>query len=187
MNLQVQVQVQVQVEVQFQPRSLTQRPISLIVTIGVTLVIFTLDKIHRMRAIIFFVTFLVCQFSVAQQSPYAQKWTEVDTLELRGQVASALRIVDQIRTDSKGDNGNDFVKASIYRWKFLKITTENAENTIIQEVDRTITEASGIEKALFYTIKGNLLKAYFESNRYRNNERSAGQNKTADITWLTNI
>ena len=53
-----------------------------------------------MRIFFFVVALFFCQFSWSQQSRYSQKWVEVDTLELRGQVASALKIVDEIRASS---------------------------------------------------------------------------------------
>lgn len=115
--------------------------------------------------------------------PNAQKWVEVDTLELKGQVTSALKIVNEIRDSSKG---TQYIKASIYRWKFLKITKEDAENEILKEIDNAVTTASSIDKAILYTIKGKLLNDYFQSNRYNNQERSTGEQKTSDLTTWSN-
>lgn len=136
-----------------------------------------------MRAIYIFLVLFTYQISFAQQVPNAQKWVEVDTLELKGQVTSALKIVNEIRDSSKG---TQYIKASIFRWKFLKITKEDAENEILKEINDAISTASSIDKAILYTVKGKLLNDYFQSNRYNNQDRSTGAQKTSDLTTWSN-
>ena len=58
---------------------------------------------------------------MAQQSPYEQQWIEVDTLELRGQITSALSIVNDIRSSSKGTNSIAYIKASMFRLSLIHI------------------------------------------------------------------
>jgi len=140
-----------------------------------------------MRIFLFVAALFFCQFSWSQQSRYSQKWVEVDTLELRGQVASALKIVDEIRASSRDNEGLDYVKASIFRWKFIKITTEEAENTILKEVNQNIAESSGVNKALFGAVKAKLLKDYYETQKYKSKNRSTGQEKVDDITRWSNL
>ncbi len=137
-----------------------------------------------MKTILTFFAILSCQISFAQQSPYEGKFTEIDTLELRGQVASALNIANEIREASRPNSGNDYIKASMLRWKYLKKTTEDAENTIIQELNASLEISSGIHKAILYSVKGKLLADYFENQRYRGRQRLSGERKSQDIrTW----
>lgn len=134
-----------------------------------------------MRILIFLFALFICQFSWSQESPYQEKWAAVDSLELRGQVASALTIVDNIRATSKNNGGINYIKASIFRWKFLKINTEDAENHILREVNHAIDASTGREKAIFTTIKAKLLTDFMSNGRY-GNKRSTGQEKSDDIT-----
>lgn len=132
-----------------------------------------------MKAFYLLIILCSCQISFAQQAPNAQKWVEVDTLELRGQVASALKIVNEIRDSS---TGTQYLKASIFRWKFLKITSENAENNILTEIQEALKKAASLDKAILHTVKGKLLNDYFQSNRYSGLGRSTGEQKTSDLT-----
>jgi len=129
----------------------------------------------------------VCTFSTAQQSQYAKQWEEVDEFELQGQIASALKVVNDIRQSSKRNDKSAYVKSSVLRWKFLRVTTENAENTILQELNQAIEEAQPVDQALFYAIKGKLLKDYSSANSYKINNRSQVETRTNDITEWSNV
>ncbi|GGG34531.1 hypothetical protein GCM10011344_39140 [Dokdonia pacifica] len=125
---------------------------------------------------------LVC----AQESPYQKQWVKIDTLELRGQVKSALKLADNIRELSRNNaHANDYVKASIFRWKFLKITTEDVENKILKEIDETSEGLPLAQQAILKVIKAQLLNDYYSASRYRINERTSVSKKTEDITSWT--
>lgn len=142
-------------------------------------------KIHFMRAILILLLVCMSHISFSQQSPYSQQWVQVDILELKGQAATALKIVNEIRSASKSRAGSDYIKASIFRWKFLKITTEDAENIIIQELNTALQAANKLDKAVLNTFKAGLLNDYFRENEYRFNERSSGEEKSNDLTTWT--
>ena len=122
--------------------------------------------------------------SYSQQSPFNQKWEAIDSLELKGQVKKALGLVNEIRANSTRDNIS-YIKASIYRWKFIKIITENAENTILQELNEALLTVNILDNAILNTYKAGLLNDYFEDNQYRNKDRSSGEIKKDDITTWT--
>ncbi|WP_299679460.1 alpha-2-macroglobulin family protein [uncultured Dokdonia sp.] len=134
--------------------------------------------------------FFVLSFQLvkAQESPYQKQWIQIDTLELRGQVKSALQLVDGIRKVSDNtSNINDYVKASLYRWKFLKIVTEDAEHTIIKEIDETLEKLPVAQKAVLQVIKARLLYDYYNEDRYRINERISVSKKEEDITTWSGV
>lgn len=139
-----------------------------------------------MRTIVAFLLFILSiQGAVAQESPFQKQWVEIDTLELRSQVKTALGIVDSIRSESRNQNHlNEFVKASIYRWKFLKITEEDIESSIIKEIEEASAKMPITQKAIFKLLKARLLTDYYRNNRYRINQRTQVVEGSKDIgTW----
>lgn len=136
-----------------------------------------------MRILITILFFLLSiQFAKAQESPYHKQWVKVDTLELKGQVKTALGIVDSIISNSIDQNHlNDYVKASVYRWKFLKITEEDIENLILKEIDEASVKMPVPQKAVFKLLKAKLLTEYYSNNRYRINERTNVSQDSDDI------
>lgn len=136
-----------------------------------------------MRILITAVFFLLSiQFTIAQESPYHKQWVKVDTLELRGQVKTALSIVDSIISNSIDQNHlNDYVKASVFRWKFLKITEEDIENSIVQEIEEASTKMPAPQKAIFKLLKAELLTDYYSNNGYKINSRTNVSQNSDDI------
>ena len=134
-----------------------------------------------MRVFIFLIVLCIGQCSWSQESPFKKKWTQIDSLELRGQVVSALAVVDNIRASTKNTGGIDYIKASMFRWKFLKINTEEAENNILREVNLAINTSTGKQKAIFIAIKAKLLTDFMSNGKY-GNKRATGQEKSDDIT-----
>ncbi len=133
-------------------------------------------------SVLFLFLVLSIQSAVAQESPYQKQWVRVDTLEINGQVKSALATVDSIRQVSIRQNHfNEYVKASVYRWKFLKITEENAENSILQEIEETTLQMPIPQQAILKLLKAQLLTDYYSDNPYRINQRSKTTELSKDI------
>ncbi|MEP0265003.1 alpha-2-macroglobulin family protein [Dokdonia sp.] len=142
-----------------------------------------------MRIIIAFLLFICSvQGAIAQESPFQKEWIKIDTLELRSQVKTALKIVDSIRLESRNQNHlNDYVKASIYRWKFLKITEEDVESSIIKEIEVASAKMPITQKAIFKLLKARLLTDYYTNNRYRINQRTQVVEKSEDISMWNGV
>ncbi|MEM7187941.1 MAG: hypothetical protein AAF466_14935, partial [Bacteroidota bacterium] len=108
---------------------------------------------------------LITYVSMAQQSPFEKQWDRIDSLELKGRTKTALAEVNVLRSQSLEQKDHlNFVKASIFRWKFQKITLEDAHNEILKDIDHTIGQVPQVYASVLWVIRAKLLRDYFEDN-----------------------
>ena len=77
---------------------------------------------------------LICfaSFSSAQSNYYETQWKKVQNLENEGLSKSASELVDKIYTRAKNDdNTAQKIKALLHHSKYLQISEENSQLTII--------------------------------------------------------
>jgi len=130
---------------------------------------------------------VVCIFgnrAFAQTSSiYKETWIEIDSLELKGKVTSALWLTDSIRAVSRRKSEHlEYLKASVFRWKFLKINKEGAENLIFSEIEEELERLPTLEKSILYAVKATLLEQYLNDNRYKIRRLTTSTNLESDIT-----
>lgn len=119
---------------------------------------------HHLLVLLFFFSL----FGYSQNNNYTQKWQVIDSLEVNKQITSAIDLVDAIiqRSERKNDHVN-YLKAKIYRWKFLQITQENSTDLIVKELNKTIADFPQPYKSIAQTYKAKWLFDFYKNNRYK--------------------
>jgi len=117
---------------------------------------------------------LLCfQFSNAQYK-YAKNWEKVEKLELEGKLTSANRIVQRIyKHADKEQNTEQIVKSFIYSAKFSLQITEDAEVTILHNLQKEIAKQSFPTNAILENIYARFLHQYFRQHQYKIRKRSS--------------
>ncbi len=95
-----------------------------------------------MRTIyVFFILLISFQTLCGQNKTFEKDWRTIDSLEINGQVRDALIKTDAILiTSERKKDHNNYIKAQLFRWKFVQIIQENANTTILKEVNQCITK-----------------------------------------------
>jgi uncharacterized protein YfaS (alpha-2-macroglobulin family) len=120
------------------------------------------------------------------QNNYGNEWKKVMELEQKGLPKSALEAVNTIYAQAR-KSGQEVqqMKALIFRMKYSESASENARAGSLEELDREIKAASGAQRAILQSMKGELLWQYLQNNRYNLYNRTAlAEDTSADInTW----
>ena len=138
------------------------------------------------KLITLLVLFYSLNFCWGQDSDYDNSWKTIHLYEIDGKIASALEETQTVLNKSKRNKDYDtYLKAKIYRWKFLQINTENSNNLILEEVNKTISEIPFPYSAILETYKAKWLNDYYKENRWTISRR--GQINNPDLndieTW----
>ncbi|TGV04844.1 alpha-2-macroglobulin family protein [Flavivirga rizhaonensis] len=124
------------------------------------------------------------------QEKYNKLWSEVETLELEGKFKSANDVVNKILKKAKRSNkSSQVVKGFIYKSKFTLLLEEDAQKSIINELETTIEDSSFPTTALLESIYAGYLNQYLQKNRYKIRKRTKAYfpNESSDFeTWDVN-
>ena len=113
-----------------------------------------------MRKILFLLLF-VSSFSSFSQ--YDDKWKEVYDYELNGKIKSAEEKVQEIYKKAKRKKDEvQIVKCFFYLSKFEQVFDENAQKTIITNLQDEIRTAKPVSKALLNYIYATILEKYYQ-------------------------
>ncbi|WP_338378130.1 alpha-2-macroglobulin family protein [uncultured Flavobacterium sp.] len=132
------------------------------------------------------ILFLTLNFGFCQN--FDSNWKKVYQYELDGKIESAKKEVESIYKKSNRKNDDTTViKCFFYLSKFEQVFDENAQSTIITNLQLEIKRASKENKALFYYIYAKILINYQNANWYQiNNRTNLENNKTSNfLTWTT--
>ena len=125
-------------------------------------------------------------FSSAQSNYYETQWKKVQNLENEGLSKSASELVDKIYTRAKNDdNTAQKIKALLHQSKYLQISEENSQLTIINNFKSEIEASDIVTKHVLENLLANLYWQYFKQNRYKFYDRSKTDLKASDDfrTW----
>lgn len=139
----------------------------------------------RILFLLFCFTFSTTFFA---QHNFDNHWKKVYQFELNGEVKSAQKEVQSIFKKAKRqENEVQLVKCFFYLSKFKQVLNENAQLTIIQDIEREIKEAKPVSKALLRYIYIGMLEDYLSNYRYIIAQRTPIKNeKHKDfLTWTT--
>jgi TonB-dependent SusC/RagA subfamily outer membrane receptor len=121
----------------------------------------------------------------AQQN-FDNQWKKVYQFELNGEIKSAQKEVQSIFKKAKRqENEVQLVKTFFYLSKFKQVLNENAQLTIIKDIEREINEAKPVSKALLRYIYIEMLVEYQSNYRKNVNQRTPikDQKNHNFLTW----
>ncbi len=118
---------------------------------------------------------------------YQNLWKEVKNFEHKSLPKSALQIVTKIYAEAKktGDE-NQFIKALLYREKYLLERSEEGYLDTIHDIENAIDETPTMgSKLILYSILAQLYNNYLDKNYYKIESRTKlKENNSTDIqTW----
>lgn len=104
---------------------------------------------------------------------YKSDWKKVDSLENKGLVESALKIVDEIYDKAKKDNNAEqIIKAVLYQAKYISFKEEDANVKILNKLDSEASVSAFPVKPVLHSILAGMYWKYYEENRWRFYDRS---------------
>lgn len=120
------------------------------------------------KSILTVLLLILSQAFYGQSNSFEVKWALVDSLEVKGKIKTALQEVNTLREYAvTTGNDNELIKASLYRWKFQKLTSEFPLNQILAELDSTVLKVDKVQAAILWSVKAKLLTDYFVDNRWQ--------------------
>lgn len=127
-----------------------------------------------------------CVVTHAQSSiDYSSQWKNIDALINKGLTRTALTEVNTIYADAK-KSGNKVqqVKALIYQLHLQQNITDGAALAAIKTLEKEITEASGLQKSILYSITAEYYFNYYQNNRWKILNRTSVEGSSDEIdTW----
>ncbi|BFP40579.1 hypothetical protein FGF1_14240 [Flavobacteriaceae bacterium GF1] len=127
---------------------------------------------------------------ISAQIKYVKLWQEVEQFELEGKFKSASEVVDKIVKKSTRSNDSDqIVKSFIYKAKFALLLEENAQRSIIKEIQEQINVSKFPTNALLQSVYAGFLEQYLAHNQYkiRNRTETLNSAETDDFEkWDAN-
>ena len=135
-----------------------------------------------------YVPFACAQSKTGSMTPfdYTKAWKEVQEFDDKQLPESALKAVNIIYEHAKQDNNaGQLVKAVVHQLKFTEYKEDDA---IAQNLNRIRTElatASFPVKPLLHSMLGEMYWQYYQSNRYRFQDRTriSNDNDNDVTTW----
>lgn len=124
---------------------------------------------------------------------YESKWKEIEKAEKNGLQKSNLPAIQKIYAQAKKDkNTQQIVKSLMYQSKILLQTSDDEEEThlgIIQNFEKEIAEAKGIDKNVLHSLLAELYFNYYLSHRWEIEDRTetAESSGTDFRFWTSNI
>jgi uncharacterized protein YfaS (alpha-2-macroglobulin family) len=136
-----------------------------------------------MKKLFFLILILTYSLSMAQKKfDYESKWKEIEKAEKNGLQKSNLPAIQEIYFQAKKEkNTQQIVKSLLYQSKILLQTSDDEEEThlgIIQNFEKEIAEAKGIDKNVLYSLLAELYFNYYQTHQWEINERT----ETAEST-----
>lgn len=124
---------------------------------------------------------------------YDSKWKEIEKAEKNGLQKSNLASIQEIYSQAKKDkNTQQIVKSLLYQSKILLQTSDDEEEThlgIIQNFEKEIAEAKGIDKNVLYSLLAELYFNYYLTHSWEIEDRTetAESSGTDFRFWTSNI
>jgi uncharacterized protein YfaS (alpha-2-macroglobulin family) len=104
---------------------------------------------------------------------YADDWRIVDSLQNQGLYKSALEKVEAIQARAARDkNGQQVVKAILFRGKFITMLEEDGLVKAIQAIEKEALAAAQPEKSVLQSLLGELHATYLRNQGWRIRERT---------------
>ncbi len=104
---------------------------------------------------------------------YADDWKIVDSLQNQGLFKSALEKVEAIQARAKNDkNGQQIVKALLFRGKFMTMLEEDGLTNAIQTIEKEMLAAGEPEKSVLQSILGQLYATYLQNQGWNLGQRT---------------
>jgi uncharacterized protein YfaS (alpha-2-macroglobulin family) len=104
---------------------------------------------------------------------YADDWRIVDSLQNQGLYKTALEKVEAIQTRAARDkNGQQVVKAILFRGKFITMLEEDGLAKAIQTIQKEALAAAQPEKSVLQSLLGELHSTYLSNQGWRIRERT---------------
>jgi len=104
---------------------------------------------------------------------YADDWKIVDSLQGQGLFKSALEKVEDIQARAKRDkNGQQIVKAILFRGKFITMLEEDGLTNAIQTIENETLVAGQPEKSVLQSILGQLYSTYLQNQSWKLQDRT---------------
>ncbi len=117
---------------------------------------------------------------------YEQEWQKVDSLIKKGLPQSALEMVETIYDKSLlEDNHPQYIKATLYKIKFMSEFEEEFIEKIIEDLNLQISKAETPVKQILHSITADIYWRYYQANRYKFLDRTTAINIEKDDirTW----
>ncbi|NNE34255.1 MAG: hypothetical protein HKN13_03400, partial [Rhodothermales bacterium] len=106
---------------------------------------------------------------------YDEAWAKVDSLDQEGLPKSALEVVEDIYARAQTDsNDPHLIKSLLYRSRYRLVLEEEVSDKVFADLNDNLDGLSGPSQAVLHSIIGQLYWQYFEQNRYRFYNRTAG-------------
>ncbi len=104
---------------------------------------------------------------------YTEDWKIVDSLQNQGLFKSALEKVEAIQARAKNDkNGQQIVKAILFRGKFMTMLEEDGLTKAIQTIENEMLAAGQPEKSVLQSILGQLYSTYLQNQGWNLQQRT---------------
>ena len=119
-------------------------------------------------------------------SPYADAWAKIDSLEQNGLPRSALEATEALYQQAKADEEPaEWVKTIIYLNKFQSQIEEEGLAEAIRRVQSEADSASFPVKPVLHTLLAGLYQRYLEENRWQISQRTtvAGERPAEINLW----
>jgi hypothetical protein len=117
---------------------------------------------------------------------FEKEWKKVEELDKKGLPKSALDIVSQIYEKSKKTNNTEqYLKAMIYRMKFINAVEENSFENLIKDLEAEIKNARFPSVSVMHSMLAEMYWMYYQGNRWKFRDRTAIENYESDDikTW----
>ncbi len=131
------------------------------------------------------ILFLINQQTMAQTN-YDALWKSVSKLENDGKTKDALTSVESIIEKARKDkNTSQAVKATLYKYRYMMTLEEESELKIVNDLKTEISKSSDADKAVLFSVLGELYWQYFEENSWKFSNRTETDEKQSDDfrTW----
>ncbi|MFA7361072.1 MAG: alpha-2-macroglobulin family protein [Candidatus Kapaibacterium sp.] len=124
--------------------------------------------------------------SAPQIYDYDSKWKEIDSLYNYGLPESAMKILQEVFVNAKGENNTvQYVRALLYKMKLIQYNEEDAFFKSLSEMKSEEAAAVFPMKQFLNSLIGDMYWTFYQNNRYDLLERTRVENFTLeDIkTW----
>ena len=131
--------------------------------------------------------FMFAQFGTSQNTDsYESLWNQVEKLEETALTKSALKLVETISQKAKEEgNGNQVIKALLYKSKFALTLAENAQLNIVNDFKTELEKAETPTKNILHSYLAGLYWQYFQQNRYAFYQRTSTEKKVDSVDFRT--
>ncbi len=123
-----------------------------------------------------------------KKDPFADAWRKIDSLQNQGLPKSAQTAVEELLVKARAQKSADqIIKCHLYSAKFIQQLNEEGAKKGINHLEAELLKADEIEKALLYSILGEVYTQYLNNSRWKINQRTELSIQSDDIlTWTTN-